>query len=713
MSSQPSIDLTGAGAAYIRVSDSDQDPERQRADIRAFLAGHGAVIAPEHWFQDEGWARHTADDRPDFQRLLKLAEAGRVRWIVVDKRDRFGTADPDELIHYRYLLRRWGCRLYDTQGTDWTRKDIGTVILAAVDGAKSEQEQQDLSGRVIGGHRTWAEKGEWQGGIPGFGFDVACYGIATGAEQWRVVFGHRYIRRQFFPDGTEVVHEPVAVVRNGRTRRKPVHPKYQWETQFQRLAPTRDPRILSAVRNVFERYATESLEFTDLAHFLNTRGFRNGCGGYFQGNHIERMLQDRAYIGFSTYNKRTRAGFHCLRRGQAPVPVTNPKRKERKHNKEDWIVSDKRLWDPLIDEATWEAVQAKLAARTTRPKAPRSPEEYLKGLLVCAHCGEPMEVHPVRARYEYYCKTYQKFRRNHKKAGAPPCGRHHVFQDQLDREIIRWLEESGRRLDLVLEGNGTPDRRQDKAEDHRQAFTEGVKRLETYLAEHHPDDYAAIVDEMDREAQDREQWQEEAAGDGAPYQPGTLAGAPDLVAVHARHRHDRPPALIGGTLVQRCIDCYRARVDEAQVRDELARLRAEQSRRVDEWRDLPNVKSVRDAVAVQMTALDRRITALEQQGSGLVELLEQHWRDLLSLQRRLLRAREALADERDHRRLAEALRSVIKRISLRFEAIAESRPGKSQSRLVEVTIEPVEGEVVSYPAEDAAAHYSRPTDRRG
>src|SRR4029077_4124360 len=127
------LHLTGDGAAYVRVSDDQQDTLRQFEAIHAFEKRHGVTIREHYWFKDEGWARDTADRRPDFQRLMKLAETGRGQWIIVSERDRFGTRDADEFIHFRYLLREYGCRLYDAAGTDWTRKDIATVITAVVD----------------------------------------------------------------------------------------------------------------------------------------------------------------------------------------------------------------------------------------------------------------------------------------------------------------------------------------------------------------------------------------------------------------------------------------------------------------------------------------------------------------------------------------------------------------------------------------------------
>jgi DNA invertase Pin-like site-specific DNA recombinase len=71
------LHLSGVGATYIRVSTDHQDTERQRAAVQAFEQAHGVTIAKQHWFKDEGWARDEADQRPAFQRLMKLAESGR------------------------------------------------------------------------------------------------------------------------------------------------------------------------------------------------------------------------------------------------------------------------------------------------------------------------------------------------------------------------------------------------------------------------------------------------------------------------------------------------------------------------------------------------------------------------------------------------------------------------------------------------------------
>src|SRR5262249_48208481 len=140
MSSRDDLNLAGVGSAYIRVSDDRQDTKRQYAAIEEFQRRHDVKIALQY-FKDEGWARDTADVRPALQRLMKLVEGGQVKWILVDKLDRFGTKDPHQLMYYLYRLREAGCKLYEGQtSTEWTGEDFSTIISAVMEGEKSKKE---------------------------------------------------------------------------------------------------------------------------------------------------------------------------------------------------------------------------------------------------------------------------------------------------------------------------------------------------------------------------------------------------------------------------------------------------------------------------------------------------------------------------------------------------------------------------------------------
>src|SRR5262249_15019566 len=135
------LNIDGPGAAYVRVSDDQQDTLRQYEVLHEFEKRHGVTIPQANWFKDEGWARDTADRRPDFLRLMKSAEAGKIKWIAVSERDRFGTKNSKQLIAYLYRLDEAGCKLYDATDKEWTGEDFTTFIMAGVDGENSKGEQ--------------------------------------------------------------------------------------------------------------------------------------------------------------------------------------------------------------------------------------------------------------------------------------------------------------------------------------------------------------------------------------------------------------------------------------------------------------------------------------------------------------------------------------------------------------------------------------------
>jgi DNA invertase Pin-like site-specific DNA recombinase len=278
------INLTGDGAAYVRTSDDQQDTQRQYAAVKAFLMRHDATIPKSNWFEDEGWARDTADKRPNFQKMLQQAKAGRIKWIIVDKLDRFGWKSSKQLMHFLYQLEEAGCLLYDSTGKEWTSADDATEITALLEGKNSVKETREKSYRVMGGMVEQARNGEWMGGPVRLGFDVGCFACAEPEKElWRVVLEGRDKRLKVYPDGrTERFDGPDNF---------PAHQgKRQGNIEMLRLAPSNDKAKLEAARSIFERYATESISFTALADYLNSLGMRTCYGVPFLSVRIEEML---------------------------------------------------------------------------------------------------------------------------------------------------------------------------------------------------------------------------------------------------------------------------------------------------------------------------------------------------------------------------------------------------------------------------------------
>lgn len=652
------LNLDGVGASYIRVSTDQQDTDRQYEAVRAFEKRHKISIRKQHWFEDEGWARDKADKRPAFQRLIALAERGEVQWIVVDRLDRFGTKSAKQLITYLYRLDEAGCRLYDSTGKEWTGEDDATEITALLAGKTSQKEQHEKSWRVLGGKVEKARAGEWQGGPPIFGLDVACFNRANGKELWRVVFEGRNQRVKVYPSGETERYD-------GKNN----FPKSQEDYERLQVVPSRDKKKLAAVVDVFKRFAAESISFAALGHALNERGWRNAYGGYFQPHHIQRMLADPIYIGYYAWNKLHAGKFNRWTNGQT-VPDANYEEKATPNAKADWVKSE-QLFKPLIDRKTWETVQKKLDA-PKRAKSPRSAMLYLAGLVHCGNCGGRMVAGPVRKpkskarkdgstgeRYEYFCGTYFKAVREGRRDECE-CHRNGVFQDALEPYIQRYLKETNQRL-KIMRGKADTAHLDAHEKSHWKDFRDGIERLTAYLAEHHTDDYNAILANCENEC-----------------------ATPD-------------------EFVEACIACYREKFDPTAIDEEIDRLEAEHSALVDEWRDLPTPQAKAKAKA-KFEKLEARMDELRKQQSNIGELVGQHYREMKDFQDAIGRARiefDKGADERTMRQRAEALRGIIQRIECTFTATGSTGGGwgKKNSKLVEVTFYPIVGDKLIFQAE--------------
>jgi DNA invertase Pin-like site-specific DNA recombinase len=698
------LDLEGTGAAYIRVSDDEQDTLRQYEALRAFEQRYGVSIAPQFWFKDEGWARDTADRRPDFQRLMKLVESGRVRWIVVDQLDRFGTKNAKQLISYLHRLDEAGCKLYDAAGKEWTGEDIATVITAVVEGEKSKGEQTSKSHRVLGGKIAKARLGEWQGGPVRLGFDVACFSRATGEEGWRVVFEGQHKRLKVYPDGRTERFDGEANFPPWQNKGKP-------SPEFLRIVPSKEQAKIDAAVSMFKRFASEAISSTALGHYLNTLGFRNCYGGYFQSHHVESMLEDPIYLGYYTYNRRHFGKFHRYKDEQTVLEL-NYGKKQSKNDKADWVMSH-RLFDPLVDQKTWDAVQKKLD-RPRRTNSPRSAAQYLAGFVYCGNCGARMVTGSLRKttkyprkdghvgeRFEYFCGTYAKCCRE-KRRSESSCLRNGVFQDTLEKYIARYLEETGKRLELLTAGTDIPnyllaavtDRTAGADASHMTSHL--TDKLEHDLHTQHEtfiDNVTALLDYI--RDNDPQGWAE------------MWAPVPQ--------DHDVP--------YERAIAFYRRCFSPEGLDAQLAELDAQHTALMHRYADLPTPLA-KEKAKKELAALEDRIGELRRQQQDISNIVEQQWREVRDLAKAVKDTQRALTSESGERALrqrAEALQAIIQRIECTFTATGETGGGwgKKNAHLATVTIYPVVGDSVKLSADSkgtllySSAHWRMKRTRVG
>jgi DNA invertase Pin-like site-specific DNA recombinase len=135
------------------------------------------------------WARRKAQWRPEFQRLLKEVEAGRVQWIIVDRQDRFEAADKFEFFHYLHTLRQHGCRLFTVDDKELTSNETVASLTTHLNSDQSERELREKSVRVLEGMMEKAEQGDLDGWpASSSAWTWWRFGVRTGKliEQWRV-----------------------------------------------------------------------------------------------------------------------------------------------------------------------------------------------------------------------------------------------------------------------------------------------------------------------------------------------------------------------------------------------------------------------------------------------------------------------------------------------------------------------------------------------
>jgi hypothetical protein len=557
------------------------------------------------------------------------------------------------------------------------------------------------------------------GGPVRLGFDVVCYHRETDNELWRVVFEGLNKRLKVYPDG-----------RAERFDGKENFPKFQPLTEVLRIAPSKDKGKIDAAVSAFKWYAAESISFTALAHHLNKLGWRNGYGGHFQGQQIEAMLGDPIYLGYYTWNRSHAGKFHRYTNGRTVLEL-NYGEKVSKNERGDWVQS-RRLFKPQVDQKTWDTVQRKLAERTKRTRAPRSASQYLSGLVYCGNCGCRMVAGPTRRpkskprkdgftgdRYEYFCGSYFKaikekwpvvrrdgmVTRVNKEGQECKCLRNGVFQDQLVEYVRRYLEETGRRLQLLSQGRDeshVTDRLKGQEEAAWWEYREGLDRLEGYLAQHHPEEYNAILREF----------AEQAAADALEADPSKQVGGAtkvrdivDRLGERGRAAYEKykaKPATPGG-FTDACLACYRSVFDPAAVEAELAKQEAAHTALTEQCLKLTTPRAVAKANQ-QLAELESQIARLEQQRQDLADLVERHWREILDLGRAIAEARRAMESgtgERALRQRAEALRAIVHRIECTFTATGQTGAGwgKKNARLVAVTFYPVVGDSVAFSAD--------------
>ena len=189
----------------------------------------------------------------------------------------------------------------------------------------------------------------------------------------------------------------------------------------------------------------------NIAAYLNQHSIFTRDGGRWGIGQVHRILTRTTYIGRHEFNKR--AKNKALKPASEIVAVEVP---------------------PLIDQATFDAVQTHLRARNPKVTPARvvSGPTLLTGICFCADCGGAMTLRTGKGgRYRYYTCSIKA------RQGETGCTGRSIPMEKLDSLVAEHIADrllQPERLEEVLAS--VLDRRQERAERRREHIAELNKR---------------------------------------------------------------------------------------------------------------------------------------------------------------------------------------------------------------------------------------------
>lgn len=362
---------TGDYAIYLRKSRADMEAEargegetlsRHRRALTQLAESRGLNVVRIY---EEIGSADTIASRPQMQALLAAVEDGQYAGVIVNDADRLARGDGIDQGMVKQAFYSTGTLIVTPLKTfdpaDDSDEDFFDFSLFM-----ARFEYRKIKQRMQTGRARSAAEGNYLGS--------------------RQIFGYKRVKR---PD------------------------KKGWTLEI-------DPDKADIVRMVFRWYAYgdngNMMGAESISNRLNAMGIKTDRGYMFEGSRIRHMLGNVAYIGTSTWNKKTknaRANNGGAKRLNNPDPI---------------IVENAH--PAIIGRELWDEVQHILKTHKRMPKNEMSPvSNVLAGLVKCAICGRALQRKPgVSGRPDMlHCKTYK----------CPTTG---IYIPTLERSLLDALE---------------------------------------------------------------------------------------------------------------------------------------------------------------------------------------------------------------------------------------------------------------------------------
>ena len=325
--------MTGKIGIYLRISNEERDKvesnsiEGQRELLHTFIAKTHTLAGKEILeFSDDGFSG-TNFERPAVQELLKKVQEGAISCILVKDFSRFGRNYLEVGSYIEQIFPSLGVRFIAVNDTYDSRKDQGAnaFIGIAFQNLVYDLYSRDLSQKIISGRRVSAEQGKFVTAFAPYGYCKNSQGQLTldaeAAHVVKCIF-------HFAVQGTGKTE--IAAILN------------------QEGVPS--PLSLRKIRE--DSFFSSSI----------------GEAHLWQAPAINRILQDRRYVGEGVYGKSKRKKIGGTMEEKVP--------------QKDWIVAP-NAHEAIVSVDTFERANAN--RKTYRP-ARKKKDTYLQKKVYCGGC---------------------------------------------------------------------------------------------------------------------------------------------------------------------------------------------------------------------------------------------------------------------------------------------------------------------------------------
>ena len=334
-------------------------------------------------YEDKGLSGYYSD-RPDFQRMLRDIEMGKIRAVVCYKLDRIGRKTSD-LLRLLDFLEKHKVDLLICSNNINTASGVSKIFIQ-IFAVVAEFERDTLTERITDNMMELAKDGRWLGGNTPTGFTVQR--VKTGSGKNKSAYSYL----ESIPEEKAMIQKLYEVFAATRSIKKTADKMNElgYRTKVGGRFNSSTTRLL--LKNPVYCTADENAYH----YFLEHNGGLCGDISGFDGHH-----------GISAYNKTDQEKFE-----DADSTFISPKFVQLMSQKplSEWIISVGRH-EGFISSRQWidtQNVLDDIAEKYNRPH--RKTNALLAGLVFCPHCGKRLRVISEsnrwtngKPRFKYVC----------------------------------------------------------------------------------------------------------------------------------------------------------------------------------------------------------------------------------------------------------------------------------------------------------------------